>query len=109
MPALSTVLIPDPLRSIDSATFTGNYQAIGTPLSRGARIVKFTNASNVPATVSWDGIIDADYLPANSFLLIDVSGARENAQFIEIQSGTQFYIKGSAGSGLFYISIYYGR
>jgi|SRR5690349_4981725 len=109
MPALSTVLLPDTIRSIDSASFTGNYQTVGTPLSHGARIVKFTNLSNVTATLSWDGVNDNEVLPANSFVLIDVSGARENSQYIEVQVGTQFYAKGSAGTGSFYISVYYGR
>lgn len=109
MPALSTVILPDPLRSIDSASFTGSYQALGVPLTHGARIIKFTNASSVPTTISWDGVHDNEYLPANSFVLIDVSGARENSQFLEVQSGTQFYIKGSSGTGLFYLSVYYGR
>jgi hypothetical protein len=109
MPALSTVLLPDPIRSIDSATFTGSYQTVGIPLSHGARIVKFTNLSTVTVTLSWDGINAHEVLPANSFVLIDVSGAKENAQYIEIQIGTQFYALGSSGTGLFYISVYYGR
>lgn len=109
MPGLSTVLLPDTLRSIDSATFTGSYQAVGTALTKGARIIKFTNNSTVGVTLSWDGINDADYIPLNSFLLLDVSGARENSQFMEIQSGTQFFVKGSAGTGSVYISVYYGR
>lgn len=109
MPALSTVLLPDAIRSIDSATFTGNYQTVGTVLTRGARIIKFTNLSNVTVTLSWDGVNDHEILPTNSFVLIDVSGAKENAQFLEVQMGTQFYAKGSAGTGSFYISVYYGR
>lgn len=109
MPALSTVLLPDPIRSIDSSGFTGNYQTVGTPLLHGARIAKFTNLSNVTVTLSWDGINDHEVLPANSFVLIDVSGARENAQYIEVQVGTQFYAKGSMGTGSFFISVYYGR
>jgi hypothetical protein len=109
MGALSTVILPDTLRSIDSATFTGSYQAVGTALTHGARIVKFTNLSGVTVTVSWDGVNDADILPANSFVLLDVSGAKENPQFLEVQSGTQFYVKGASSTGLFYISIYYGR
>lgn len=109
MPALSTVLLPDPVRSIDSSTFTGNYQSVGTPLANGARIVKFTNLSSVMVTLSWDGVHDNEILPANSFVLLDISGARENAEFLEIQGNTQFYAKGSSGSGLFIISVYYGR
>lgn len=109
MAALSTVLLPDPIRSIDSATFTGNYQAVGTPLANGGRIVKFTNLANVTATLSWDGVNDVEVLPANSFVLIDVSASRENSQYIEIRKGTQFYVKGSSGSGSFFISVYYGN
>ncbi len=109
MPALSTVILPDPIRSINSASFTGSYQTVGTPLTHGARIIKFTNLSGVTVTLSWDGVNDHEVMPANSFVLIDVSGARENSQFLEVQSGTQFYAKGSAGTGLFYISVYYGR
>lgn len=109
MPALSTVLLPDTLRSIDSATFTGNYLAVGTPLLQGARIVKFTNATSVAVTISWDGINDAEYMPSNSFTLLDVSANRENSQYIEIRTGTQFYAKGASGTGNFYISVYYGR
>lgn len=108
MPALSTVLIPDTLRSIDSATFTGNYQAVGAALSNGARIVKFTNNSSVQITISWDGINDNEILPANSFLLLDISANRENTCYLEIKVGTQFYAKGASGTGSLYISVYYG-
>ncbi len=109
MPALSTVLLPDVLRSIDTSTFTGSFQAVGNGLAYGARIVKFTNASTVGVTISWDGVNAADYLPPNSFLLLDVTAAKENSLVMEIQIGTQFYAEGSAGVGLLYISVYYGR
>jgi hypothetical protein len=109
MGALSTVLLPDPLRSIDSATFTGDYQAVGTPLSNGARIIKFMNVTSVDVTLSWDGVTDNEFLPPNSFVLLDVSGNRENSQYLEVKMGTQFYVKGASGSGNFYISCYYGK
>jgi hypothetical protein len=109
MGALSTVLFPDPVRSIDTSTFTGNYQVVGGPLSQGARIIKFTNLSNVQVTLSWDGVHDHEILPANSFVLLDISAAKENTIFVEIQKGIQFYVKGSAGIGNFIISVYYGR
>ena len=109
MGSLSTVILPDTLRSIDSSTFTGSYQAVGTPLTNGARIIKFTNLSGAIVTLSWDGVNAHEVLPANSFVLIDISAARENAQFLEVQQGTQFYVKASSSTGLFYISCYYGR
>jgi hypothetical protein len=105
----SNQIKPDALRSIDSATFTGNYQKVGTALTQAMRVVKFTNVANVGVTLSWDGVVDNEYLPANSFVLIDISGAREVSDIFEVPGGTQFYVKGAAGVGSFYISCYYGR
>lgn len=109
MGALSTVILPDPIRTINSATFTGSYQTVGTPTTKTMRIVKFTNLSNVTVTLSWDGVNDHEILPANSFDLFDVAGNRESSDIFEVQIGTQFYAKGSAGTGNFYISCYYGK
>ena len=108
MGALSTKVLPDTIRSIDSATFTGSYQAVGTKLTHPTRIVKFTNNSTVAVTLSWDGTNDHEFLPAGSFMLIDVSSDRETANIFEIGANTQFYVKGAAGTGSFYISTYYG-
>lgn len=109
MTGLSTVILPDTLRSIDTATLAGSYLPIGTVLTNGGRILRFTNLSNVTVTVSWDGINDNEILAAGTSFLLDVSAARENANYLEVQNGTQFYAKSAAGVGLFYISVYYGK
>ncbi len=99
---------PDLLRSFDSATFSGSYQAVGGPLPQNARVVKFTNNSSVGITLSWDGVNDHEFLPPNSGFVIDVTTNRDSVEEIcLIVIGTQFYAKGSAGSGLLYISNYY--
>lgn len=108
MGALGTKIFPDTIRSIDSATFTGSYQAVGTKLTYPTRIVKFTNNSTVLVTVSWNGSSDHEVLPAGSFLLLDVSSDRETSGIFEIGANTQFSVKGSSGTGLVYISTYYG-
>lgn len=95
--------LPDALRSIDSATFTGAYQAVGVPLTRRIRLVKFLNNSSVPVTVSWDGVTDHDYIPANSFALYDVTTNELFSQGWFVANKTQFYVKGAAGVRLFYI------
>lgn len=105
---LSSRLYPEVLRSINSATFTGSFQAVGTPLTHSIRIIKFTNNSSVLVTVSWDGVNAHEALPAGSFLLIDVAANREMSQSFEIANGTQFYASGTASTGLFYISAYFG-
>lgn len=100
-------LYPDTLRSIDSATFTGSYQAVGSPLTYAARVIKFTNQSGVDVLVSWNGSTNHEIVPATGFFLLDVSANRETANQCAIAASTQFYVKGAASTGLFYISVYY--
>ena len=109
MAALDLRLYPETLRSIDSSTFTGSYQAVGTATTNQARLVRFLNASNVTVTISWDGTNDHEILPAGTFLLLDVSSNRGVAYPTVIQANTQFLAKGAAGAGKFYISVYFTR
>lgn len=94
------------LRSIDSATFTGSYQALGTPFSNASYICKLVNNSNVLVTISIDGVHDVDVAPANSFWLYDEGKfGIPSIQFLP--AGTQFYVKGAAGTGLVYLVTQY--
>ena len=109
MSGLNQRLYPNPLKSIDSASFTGSYQTLGIPLETACRVVKLTNNSTVLVTVSWDGINDHEILPSGSFILIDVSSNRETSNICEISQGTQFLVKGIAGTGSVYLSSYFAR
>ena len=108
MSYLSYVILPEPLRAISATTFTGSYQPVGGPLLSGGRLIRFQNASNVPIFLSWDGVTDHNYFPAGSFMIIDISTNHENSLVFEAQAGTQFYVRGSAGTGSFYIESFYG-
>lgn len=94
---------PDTLRSISATTFTGAYQAVGAALTRNIRLVKFLNDSSVPVTVSWDGVVDHDYVPANSFALYDITSDKVKDDGWFISTGTQFWVKGAAGLRSVYI------
>lgn len=107
MSAALSNLFPDVLRSINSASFTGSYQQIGTELTYPTRIIKIYNGSSVGITISWDGINDHEFLPSTGFLLLDVSTNRQSNFQCQISEGTAFFAKGSAGSGLVYLSTYY--
>jgi len=108
MPEIAMRLFPEELRSIDSATFDGTYKDLGTPLEFTSRIFKITNNSNVDITVSYDGgDTDHEFVPAGSFLLIDVCSNRvATAQFV-LSRLTQVSVKGAAGAGSVYFSTYY--
>ena len=95
------------LRSIDSATFTGLYQNLGTPLQHPGYIVKLVNNSTVLVTISVDGINDVDVAPAGSFWLYDESKNGLNAQMPSLPQGTQIMVKGSAGTGSVYLVVQY--
>lgn len=88
------------LRSIDSATFTGSYQALGTPLTQPSYILKLVNNSTVLVTISIDGVNDHDIAPAGSFWLYDEAKTPHEERF---PSGSQIYVKGSAGTGSVYL------
>jgi len=91
------------LRSIDSATLTGSYQALGTPLEHPGYIVKLVNNSTMLVTISIDGINDVDVAPANSFWLYDEGKAGLNSAYPALPEGTQIMVKGTAGVGSVYL------
>lgn len=91
------------LRSIDSATLTGSYQAVGTPLAHPSYIVKLVNNSTVLVTISIDGINDIDVAPASSFWLYDEGKVGSAGGWPALPEGTQIYVKGSAGTGSIYL------
>lgn len=107
MASLNESLRPETIRSIDSATFTGSYQALGTALAHPSRACKWTNNSNKDVTISWDGTNDHEFIPAGSSFIFDVASDKEGANQCYIAAGTLFYVKGSAGTGSFYMSTYY--
>ena len=94
----------EPLRSIDATTFTGAYQAVGTPLTNPSYIIKLVNNSSVFVTISKDGVTDIDVAPANSYWLYDESKAGAIASAPSLPAGTQIFVKGNAGgSGNVYL------
>ncbi len=103
-------LANEALRSIDSSTFNGAYQNLGTAFQNPTRIFKITNDSTVGITVSFDGgSQDDEYIPAGGFLLIDVSANKICNRILVAPAGTQVAVKGSAGTGTVYLSTYYAR
>jgi hypothetical protein len=106
--AYKPLLKYEPLRSIDSSTLSGSYQAVGTPLANSSSILKMVNNSTVLVTVSIDGTNDHDVLPSGSFFLYDVtSDSVDGVPGVFVQSGTQYYVKGSAGTGSIYLVTQY--
>lgn len=108
MGSQSTLITYNPMETIDSGLFTGSYLPLGTPVPTTARLFKIVNNSNVLITVSTDGVTDMDVLPANSFVLYDLGTNRGNPSAdTALGQNTQFYVSGSAGTGLVYLVTLY--
>lgn len=97
----------EPLRSISSASLTGGYDALGTPLAHPGYIVKMVSTSTTTVTVSIDGVGDIDVCPAGSFWLYDEGKVGQSSSSPELPAGTQIYVKGTAGSGTIYLVVQY--
>lgn len=92
-------------QSRDSSTFDGTYQTLGDALSAPGCIVKIVNDSNRDVDISTDGSEDHDFVPQNGFVLYDMRANRAREQYFVFEKGTQFYVKGTAGTGNVYLVV----
>lgn len=97
------------LSSIDSATFTGSYQAINSSgISNACFALAIINNSNVDITMSLDGVTDHDFIPDNSTRAISSQqDAIPNNNVALFKKGQVIYVKGAAGIGSVYVAGYY--
>lgn len=100
------------LASIDSASFTGSYQTLGT-LTQPAVMLKIVNNSDQIVTVSYDGANDNDILPASSATIYDFGSNAQDVSGsgrLSLPSGTVVRVKGSVGTGFVYlVTVYTGQ
>lgn len=97
----------EPMRSINSASFTGSYQAIGSTLSYPSRYMLIVNNSGVIVTISFDGTNDHIALVPGAAWSFDENTNSEPEALYNIAKGTQVYAKGTADTGLVYLSTAY--
>lgn len=104
----------DVIRSLAFGGISGSYATIGTPLTQNWREFRIVNGTNGNVFVSADGTSDNFFLPANSFVLWDLSTNAppiSDTDTFVMGIGTQFYVKQSTAptSGAVYIEGIYAR
>lgn len=107
--AYTNILAPNGLISIDSAAFTGSYQLLTASggLTLPAGYICFSNASSVAVTVSFDGVNDHDIVrPSTDKSLYAQQISLPQSNVCYIPAGQRIWVKGTAGTGLFYLSSY---
>lgn len=92
-----------------SGAFSGSFQTLGTPLTENPVILIFDNQSTVSIEVSVDGTNTWKTFAAGEALVLDLRAAHGIASNYTIDLGTQFYVKGTGGTGSFSLSILYAR
>ena len=100
----------NPMRVVASAAMTGSYQVFGAALPNGALLVKIQNTGTTDITISTNGTTDHDYIPAGAFALYDVGTngqSSDNSERLCFPGGTQFWLKGTAGTGSAYLTSIY--
>lgn len=104
----------DSIRSLAFGGISGSYAPVGAPLSKNWSMFRITNNTNGDLFISFDGTTDNLFVPANGFVLYDLS---TNAPPVSVTDNlvlainTQFYAKQSSApsTGSLYIEgIYAG-
>jgi len=99
-----------PLSSIDSATFTGAYQLLSgaAGITNACFMLRITNNSTVPVTVSYDGVNDHDFVLNATTLVVPPSTISQPNNFLaNFAQGQKVYVKSGAGVGLVYLAGYF--
>lgn len=110
MSAQSIRLLFEPVQSLASGSMSGSYMGIGLPLANPARMIFVQNLTDATLMFSLDGISDHFPLPAEGFLLLDITANKARDQGFYIAEGTRFYVKeiGTPSTGSVYLSVMYG-
>ncbi len=103
----------DTIRTLAFGGISGTYAVVGTPIMNNWREFRIVNATNGDIFISADGVNDNFFLPANTFLLWDLSTnapINENDNFA-LSLQTQFFARQSTAptSGAVYIEGIYAR
>lgn len=110
--ALSIRLLAEPLRSLAFGAIGAAYMGIGTSLANPCRILNVQNLTDASLLFSMDGVTDHFVLPANGFILLDISANEVHSGGWFISQGQRFYAKTNGvvpTTGAVYLSAFYGE
>ena len=107
MAELDIILNVEPIRRVASSTLSGTYSTVGTPLTNASRSLIMCNNTTQLVTISFDGINDHIDFVAGATLILDIAALKQLTNACWRAQGTQFWAKGTAGTGNFCITSFY--
>lgn len=95
------------IRREASASISATYATLGTPLANAARCLIFANNTSQLVTLSFDGVNDHLDFAAGAYLVLDIAALKELTGSCWERAGTQFWVKGTAGTGNFCLTSFF--
>ncbi len=108
--SIKNMILPIPLSTANSAAFAGAYVLLSGAggVTHPCIMLRIINDSNVDVTISYDGVNDHDFIPANTQLTLNFqTNSQPQNNVCSLAQGTRIYVKGAAGIGLVYLSGFY--
>ncbi len=108
--SLAIRILPETQRELAFGSITTSYAGIGTAMTEKIRILMVQNLTDVSLQFSFDGINNHFPLPANGFLLLDITANKTREQGFFLGEGQRIYVKeiGNPTIGTVYLSTFYG-
>ncbi len=108
--SLAIRILAEPVRSLAFGSISGTYAGIGASFNHPIRIIFIQNLTDETLMFSLNGVDDHFPLPANGFLLLDVTANKTLMQGAFLAEGTRVYVKevGTPSTGSVYVSVFYG-
>jgi len=82
------------LKSLAAASVVAGYTIVGSTFAHPVRILKVVNDTDGDVTISYDGVNDQDFIPANGAFIYDYGSDKSGqAQNLEQPVGFGVYVK----------------
>jgi len=103
-------IMAETIKSLGFASIGAAFMGVGTGLENPSRIMFIQNLTDASLMFSLDGVNEHFALPANGFLLLDVTANKTADEGLFFQEGQRLYVKeiGNPTSGSVYFSSFYG-
>lgn len=101
----------EPIRELASGSIVAGFTAIGTAVQHPIRLIALTNLTDATLYFSFDGINSHIVLPANGFIVHDITANKTQDTGLYLAKGDKCYVKqlGAPSSGSVYFSAMYGE
>lgn len=109
--SLAIRLRAETLRSLGFASIGATYMGIGSPFLHPIRIFELQNLTDALLLFSFDGINDHIALPAQGFILLDVTANKTITSGFFLAEGDRVYVKESETptTGSVYVTAFFGQ